>query len=139
MTRVLASLALVGAIGCAPATAELSGNATFDGTPIAEGQVFVVPENGPTAGGPITNGAFSLKGVALGKARIRVEGYRKVNFALTSDEMAARYKEAKKRGDATGIVEPADLFPPTAPGAEQELDLKPGRNLLDFAVAKPKR
>lgn len=58
--------------GCGPSTHLVSGTVTFDGQPIPEGHIAFVPEeSGPSAGGPITNGNYSVT-VPDGKMKVQI-------------------------------------------------------------------
>jgi hypothetical protein len=50
------------ASGCGPSKAVVKGTVTLDGAPLAEGTINFFPEDGQgaTAGGPVSNGSFSV-------------------------------------------------------------------------------
>jgi len=58
---------------------EIGGGVTFDGKPIDNGTISFVPVDGggPTAGGLIQGGRYSLR-VAAGKKRVEIQGYKEV-------------------------------------------------------------
>ncbi|HEV7279268.1 MAG TPA: hypothetical protein VGN57_03565 [Pirellulaceae bacterium] len=51
---------------------------------------------------------------------------KKVPFARSSEEMAHRAADAEKRGDRTGLIDPADIVPPDAVGNNATHDIKAG-------------
>jgi hypothetical protein len=74
--RLFAGLAVCAllAAGCdGSGMADVSGTVTVDGTPIEEGAItfFPIDGQGPTAGGPIKDGKYSVK-VPLGKMKVTI-------------------------------------------------------------------
>jgi len=70
---LLAATALVGCGGSQHSMAKVEGEVKFDGKPIEKGNILFLPSDGkgPTAGGDIANGRFSVL-VAPGPKRIEV-------------------------------------------------------------------
>src|SRR5262245_59045431 len=99
-----AALALPGLSGCGARTATVSGEVTYDGQPVGDGSITLTPEDGkgPVVGGPIKDGKYTLTKVPPGPKVVKIEAYKKVNFAGSSEEMMRRAAEAKKRGDDSG-------------------------------------
>lgn len=83
---VCLSLVTVLFIGCGksggPERFEVSGKVTFNGEPIADGDITFQPtegSNAPTASGTIKNGLYKLEGefgVAAGTYEVRINSYR---------------------------------------------------------------
>ena len=46
-------------------------------------------------------------------------------------------KVAAARGDTTGIIERADVVPANAEGNNLTINLKPGRQTMDFHLKRP--
>ena len=136
-TRLLFLLALV-PCGCS-GTCAVSGEASYEGQPIADGMITFLPADGkgPPAGGPITHGKFEVQGLVPGPKIVEITAVKVVPFARTSEEMAKRYAAAKARGDASGLIDPADVVPPDAQGNHVTVEVKPGRQTLDFPLKKP--
>jgi hypothetical protein len=125
--------------GCSGSLGTLSGDVTYDGQPVGEGQIVFVPAdgNGPEVADKITNGKYTVSRVPPGPKIVRIEAYRKVNFASSSEEMMKRAAEARKRGDDSGLVDPADVIPPNAEGNNAKVEVKAGSQTLDFHLKKP--
>jgi hypothetical protein len=67
--------------GCAGSEPSISGNVNLDGKPVAEGDIRFIPmegTKGPDAGAVIQEGKYKvvLKGVAGGKYRVSIRGYK---------------------------------------------------------------
>ena len=63
-----------GGAGTLP-TAEVSGTVTWKGQPVSRGQIQFQPAEGPSAQGPIVDGAYRLQGVPVGDCKVSVEAY----------------------------------------------------------------
>lgn len=76
---VVVTLLLSGCGSSGPQTYAVSGNVTFDGTPVAEGQIIFRDEAGQisTAAGPITAGQFSFPSQA-GRKRVEITAMRDI-------------------------------------------------------------
>ncbi len=86
----LAALLTLTAVGCGgksgPATAEVTGEITFDGQPVAEGDITFLPADGqghPYAG-KIVAGKYSLK-CEPGKKRVEITAFRPVPGKFNED------------------------------------------------------
>jgi hypothetical protein len=133
------ALVLLGGQGCGSSTATISGEVTYDGQPVGDGSITLTPADGkgPVVGGEIREGKYAMTKITPGPKVARIEAYKKVNFASSSQEMMDRAAEAKKRGDDSGLVEPADVIPPNAEGNNQKVEIKRGDQKLDFHLKKP--
>ena len=58
-------------------------------------------------------------------------------FRSSSEEMDRLAKVAAARGDTTGIIERADVVPANAEGNNLTINLKPGRQTMDFHLKPP--
>ena len=142
--RMLAPIvALAGAAGllsgCGPSTATVSGEVTYDAKPVEDGYITFTPSDGKgkDAGGPIAAGRYRISDLPPGPKVVKVIGVKKVNFASTSDEMMRKAAEARKAGNYSGLVDPADTIPDNAQGNNVQIELKVGENLYDFHLKKP--
>ncbi len=133
------SLAL--AAGCGKPTSAVSGTVRYQGKTIGNGYITFMPADGqgPAAGGPITDGQFSVSDLVPGKKTVQVVAVKKVNFAASNAELERQAKENAKHGDATGIVERADEIPADAEGNNRPIELAAGAQTLDFDLQPPKK
>jgi len=134
---ILSTLALL-CSGCGQPVV-VSGQVTYDGKPVEEGSINFLPEDGqgPTCGGSITDGRYEATCPVPGRKIVQIVGIKKINFAPSSEEMARAAERAAAAGDATGIVERADVVPPNAQGNNTVVELKAGRQQLDFDLRRP--
>src|SRR5947208_16764882 len=74
----LLAAAVLAFVGCdsGPKTGEVSGTASFDGTPIEDGAIDFEAADGksPTAGGTIKDGKYAVDKVPVGTAKVRIRG-----------------------------------------------------------------
>jgi hypothetical protein len=75
------ALVLLGT-GCGDGRVRVSGNVVFEGKPLEEGFIALLPSDGvgPTTGGPIKDGKYDLNGEArstTGEKIVRIVGSRK--------------------------------------------------------------
>jgi hypothetical protein len=126
--------------GCGANLGVATGNASYEGTPIERGAITFTPADGkgPVVGGEIRGGKYSVTEIPLGPKVVHIDAFKDVNFASSSQEMMDRAAEARTRGDSSGLVDPADIIPPQAQGNDQNVEIKPGANQLDFHLSKPK-
>jgi hypothetical protein len=124
---------------CGSGLSHISGEATYENEPIHKGRIEFMPEDGKGAGGggDIVDGKYQVKGLQPGPKRVQITATKVVPFARTSEEMARRAREAQARGDATGLIDPADIVPPDAEGNNVVVELQPGSQTRDFALKKP--
>jgi hypothetical protein len=134
---LLAASLAVGACGCGSST-NASGQVTYEGVPVKEGYITFFPadEKGPMSAAQITDGSYQLT-MSPGRHLVEITAAKKIQFALSSEEMEAKFKAAKSKGNASGIVESADLIPANAVGNRQTIDVKSGTQTLDFHLKKP--
>lgn len=77
----VACAALVGCSGAsdAPPKAITTGNVTYQGEPVEDGMIRFIPVTGPPVQTQIVNGTYLVDykgGVALGTARVEIDGFR---------------------------------------------------------------
>jgi hypothetical protein len=61
-----------------PERAVTFGAVQFDGEPVANGQIWFIPDHGPTAGGPIRGGKYRIDskgGVPVGRCKVQIESH----------------------------------------------------------------
>jgi hypothetical protein len=126
---LLASFALVTIAGCGPSgpeTVRVTGNVTFEGAPVSEGDiVFIPPEpTGLSTAARITNGVYTMDATP---------GEKKVEIRAT------RVVPGKANTDNPGSTEPAmEMFIPTKYNTETTLKqtVPPEGGTIDFALTK---
>jgi hypothetical protein len=125
--------------GCGASEVTVSGEVTYDGQPVGDGYITFTPTDGKgnDAGAPITGGRYTISGLPPGPKVVQVIAVKKVNFASSSEEMMQRAAEARKSGDHSGLVDPADTIPANAEGNNVTVELKAGAQTLNFALKPP--
>ena len=134
--QVLFACALVGGgvlllIGCGQgpsSRASVAGKVTVDGKPLEEGSIVFVPTDGttgPTAGGRIRNGNYTIgnkKGPVVGTARVEIRAVRETGRISTFGFDAGQKERVQ--------------YIPARYNEDSQLraDLKRGRNSLDFEL-----
>ena len=145
MTRKLALFLTVAAASLLPiaagcsSSAAVSGSVSYEGQPVANGAIAFLPEDGrgPTCGGPIVEGRYRVEKATPGKKIVQIVGVKAVRFARSSEEMERAAKEAAKKGDASGIIERADVIAADAEGNNSVVELTLGEQTLDFQLKQP--
>jgi hypothetical protein len=125
--------------GCGQSSAWVEGEVTYDGQPVGNGGITFLPADGkgPSAGGKIQNGRYTVADLPPGPKIVQVEAVKAVSFARTSDEMARMAAANKARGDGSGIIDRADIIPPNAEGNNARVEIKPGKQTLNIHIKKP--
>ena len=127
-------------VGCGDSNlGTVHGTVTYEGAPIEKGSIDFLPADGKGAsvGAEIVAGAYSAEGVPPGPKIVQVIAVKDVPFARSSEEMAQRAAEQAKSGNATGLIDPADVIPPDAVGNNQQHEIASGDQTLDIALTKP--
>lgn len=94
----------------------ISGTVTYDGKPVPSGHVTLAPADGkgPSAGGEIRDGRFTIRGVLPGEKIVSVTGGETIEFPKTSEEMEQLAAQRKTPGTGWQI-------PPNAKGNNQRI------------------
>jgi hypothetical protein len=126
---------------CGSSVSTISGEVTYENEPIHKGRIEFMPEDGQGVGGggDIIDGKYRVTGLQPGPKRVQITATKVVPFARSSAEMAQRAREAKARGDISGLIDPADIVPPDAEGNNAIVELQPGSQTRDFALKKPSK
>jgi hypothetical protein len=133
------ALLLILSPGCGGSSASISGAVTYNGEPVGDGSITFIPVDGkgPSVGSPIEGGHYLLDSISPGPKLVRIEAYKKVHFAQSSEEMAKKAAAANKYfGDGSGLIEPADVIPPNADGNNTKMTIEPGQQTHDFHLKK---
>jgi hypothetical protein len=96
----LAILAVAPLVGCGPKSGlqkvVVRGKVTFNGQPVANGQIYFVPAKGtkgPVSGAPIKDGQYVVEakgGVPVGMHQVKIEGYRSRGGGADGDLLSGR-------------------------------------------------
>jgi hypothetical protein len=115
--------------------AAVRGFVTFDGTPLKNGVVLLLPAGetkGPTAGSAVSKGAFSIaagSGPVVGRYRVEIKASR------TTGRKANSAFPVGGRHDRDETVQ---FIPPEYNTASQiEIDVRPGRNTITLELKSP--
>ena len=95
---------LVGTLlpGCGKPKGSVSGQVTFNGTPLKSGFVTFLPEKGAAVDSPIdSEGKYSVKNVPVGKAKISIRSQ-----AGTSQEAFSQIKDPKNPKEMMQALKP---------------------------------
>jgi hypothetical protein len=125
--------------GCGGGAARITGVVTYEGQPVGDGAISFLPADGkgPTAGGPIVAGRYTVEELTPGPKLVKIEAVKQVPFARSSEEMAKKAAANQLFGDGSGIIDPADVIPPNAEGNNAVVEIKPGKQTHDFHLTKP--
>jgi len=135
MLRLLTTSVLIGmCIGCgtggAASRAPVEGKVTLDGTPVQDGSITFVPTGGtkgPSAGGPIQGGRYSLPaadGPVVGRHRVEIRAPQP-----TGKKLPDPYQPGKT------VDQVLDAVPERYNTASTlERDVNSGRNVIDFEL-----
>lgn len=132
VVRVAAGVLLAASLaaGCGgPKTGEVSGTVRYDGKPVEQGSIAFIPAdgNGPTAGGAITDGKYSVQNVPAGTAKVRINADKGGERKIIYDNPTKPTVEA-----ATGELLPDKYNKAT----ELRYDVRPGQQTKDFDLPK---
>ena len=119
-------------VGCSsgPATGDVSGTVTYDGKPIEHGSIAFYPENGngPSTGGAIADGKYSVSKVPVGVMKVRISGAKDIK------EHKMSYDEK-----APPVITASELLPPKyndVKTTELRYDVQSGTQTKDFNLTK---
>jgi hypothetical protein len=125
--------------GCSDPAATVSGEVTYDGTPVRSGYVTFAPADGKgaVAGGPIADGRYAVAGVAPGPKVAKVEASDKPGPSIQTTADLERFsRENKGKVPASGIIS-TDTVPADADGNGRPVEVKPGAQTLDLHLKRP--
>jgi hypothetical protein len=135
----LLSMLAIAVPGCAPKSS-LEGKVLFEGEPVANGSIALLPADGkgPAAGGTIQNGTYFIPEVTPGPKIAQIVGVKEVPFVASSAELEAMSKQPRPPGANEDLVYPADTIPEDAVGNNEKFDVQPGVNQRDFQLSLKK-
>ncbi len=130
----LASLLLA---GCTTRPPSVSGAVTYDGQPVAKGNITFTPVDGKGAvvGAPISAGKYTVGELAAGPKTVHISAPPETEFPKSTAELE---KQAAAAGN--NPVEPPrieDLVPADAIGNGVQVEIQAGAQVRDFHLKKP--
>jgi hypothetical protein len=134
MSRVLFAAALLSALlatGCfSSSTGTVTGNVTVNGKPLEKGQITFSPggNEGGTAGGEIANGKYEVPDLAPAQYHVSVQATPDVKIVMPGDP------ETKRTLTDEELRARIDPLPKDTTGKEQTIDVKRGKQTLDFKL-----
>jgi hypothetical protein len=131
-------LAVLFVAACNGSASSVSGAVTYEGNPV-NGRITFHPADGTgqEVGAEIVNGHYTVDGLLPGPKLVEVMAVKAVPFARSTEEMARRAAENKAKGDASGLIDPADTIPRDAEGNNVTHEIKPGKQMLNLDLKKP--
>ena len=117
----------------------MTGSVSYEGQPVESGSITFLPADGqgPSAGAAITGGQYRVDEITPGEKTVQIVGLKEIAFARSSAEMAQQAEEAARRGTAAAPVEQASEIPADAEGNNATVEVKPGKQTLDFQLKRP--
>jgi hypothetical protein len=130
---------MVCADGCGSTTCNVSGEATYDGRPIENGMITLLPADGKgqPVSAPITAGRYSVAGVSPGQKIVQISTGRQTGSPLSSEELQRLSAEAKAKGHSEATAEPAGFIPPSALGNNARVEVREAVQTLNFSLQNP--
>jgi len=135
---VLSGILLLAVTGCGGSTG-VSGSVSYDGQPVENGSITFVPADGlgPSSGSTISGGRYRVDDLAPGEKIVQIEGLKEIPVARTTAELAQQAEEAARRGQVAAPAADAMLIPDDAEGNNAKVQVKPGKQTLDFDLKQP--
>jgi hypothetical protein len=138
--RCLVPAAILAVVaGCSAPNATVSGDVSYDGKPVKNGYVTFMPSNGQgaVAGGPISDGKYTVKNVPPGPKIVKVEAADKAGPSIqTTEELEKFSRENKGKVGPDGIIS-TESVPQDAVGNNQTMDVMAGPQTIDLHLKKP--
>jgi hypothetical protein len=112
----------------------VSGLVTYQEAPVANGQIMFTPADGkgPIVGGQISAGSYSVSDMPPGQKVVQISSSEDAPVILTSEDLA----KAAQTGQAAAPP-PKVMVPPNATGNGATVEIKSGRQTLNFHLQKP--
>jgi hypothetical protein len=122
--------------GCfSSATGTVSGSVTFNGKPLEKGEIIFSPTGakGGSAGGEILAGKYQVGGLAPAAYQVSVTAVGELKIVGPNDP------EAKRKLTDAEVQALIDPLPTDTTGKEQPIEVKGGKNVLDFKLESKSR
>jgi hypothetical protein len=113
----------------------VTGSVTFNGKPIEKGLITFSPtgSKGGTAGGDVAAGKFRVEGIVPAAYQVSVAAVPELKIVGPNDP------EAKRTLSDAEIRAMIDPLPADTTGKEQAVEVKGGRQVLDFKLESKSR
>ncbi|WP_437188206.1 hypothetical protein SH668x_001637 [Planctomicrobium sp. SH668] len=111
--------------------ASISGSVTFNGEPVEEGSITFIAEKGPSTGGAISNGTYSIpseNGPMLGNNTVHISWNKKTGKQIEAGSPTPAGTKIDERKEAI-----PDKYNKKS---ELKVDIKSGANKEDFTLTK---
>lgn len=129
VAAVVAGAVVLAGCEAGPPSGEVSGTVSFDGAPVEKGSITFTPADGkgPTAGGTIQGGRYSVAKVPVGASKV----------SITGDKETGKKKLYDTPDSPVGVMT-SNYLPEKFSGDDTELrfDVKPGTNEKNWALTK---
>ena len=129
-TRFLFAIVLAPLLlGCGSSETVVTGSVTVNGQPLRQGYITFFPTAGTkaTCGAEVIDGQYQVKPLIPGPRRVVIAGTPNVQVVTHGN------------GPATLKIAPsANAVSPQAKGNQQVVEIKQGKQTLDFALQNPK-
>lgn len=111
----------------------VTGTVTYEGEPVAKGQITFTPADGkgPIAGGEIVAGKYRVTDLAPGQKLVQITAVDDPAPVLSSADLAAAAASGKPAAPP-----PKVLVPPDAVGNGATVEVKAGSQVHDIALQK---
>jgi hypothetical protein len=127
--------------GCSRSSrGSLSGKVTFDGQPVEDGTIMLIPEDGKgkEVGGTINGGRYSLNAIPVGRKKVLVTSN---SHALPDERTRSLVMQARAKGTKmpAEVSKRPKVAPPIPPEACTGLvvEIAAGSQSRDFDLTKP--
>ena len=117
--------------GCGDSLATVSGNVTFQGQPLAKGQIQFTPTTGVPVGSPIVAGKYSAK-LPPGEMTVLITETLEIQHATSTEEL-----QKQAEAGIRPMPPPKSQILPETPGNNKSVTIKAGSQAIDFPLGQP--
>jgi len=120
--------------GCSGGATSLSGTVTYEGQPIQQGEITFTPADGvgPVVGAAISAGSYSVNEIKTGNKVVQVSDLPTLEFPKSTADLAKSAEQGVRPS-----APPPNLVPTNAVGNGATIEIKAGKQTLDFHLKKP--
>jgi hypothetical protein len=129
LSSTIALLLLLAGCAAKPLVGTISGEVTFDGKPVEDGRITLIPVDGKSqpAGDVIKEGKFEIKNAPLGQMKVEINGNKKTGRKI----------KAYDTPESPVSDEIVELIPQRYnANSELTLDVKPGPQRVPYDLKK---